>query len=151
MTNIKKVPFDLEKWKADGSRVDRLEARCGKKIKDIHVFDPSVSQQNISCVYENKIGIFGLFGDGKYRDDGIENGYDLFMYVEQPKEIMCGDWRATKMQSPNNVWQCVYGNVIKGYYHRNSDKFVMNNNSPVNGSSLLALANLIVKVTLQPE
>jgi hypothetical protein len=148
MSNLKKVPFDLKKWKADGSHVDRLEMRNGRKIEAFHVFEVLNVDYPIAAIDSNGHNKnYTINGDYTTEREGCDS--DLFMYIEQPKEITCGDWLAIKGEKES--WFLFHDGKLKSLYEKKSDSIKDISNLLVNKQALLDLANIVSSINAEPE
>lgn len=91
MTNLKRVPFDYERWKADGSRLDRLVNGFGDMPIDIAVAVNMKGTFPICLWYENEKG--GIYMsmvtiNGKTTNSvNAESSKDLFLLIEPRTRI----------------------------------------------------------------
>lgn len=139
---MKKVPFNLEQWQANGSKVEDLEFRNGQKPDDAHYFNRSNRTHKMALSYGSCI--YATNEDGRYSTNvELETSFDLFMYVPTPTEIKSGEWVAKKVTEVD--WVMLKGNVSNCNYNTISKLFYFYGNL-IKDSDLQPITDLITQI-----
>lgn len=120
MTNLKRVPFDYERWKAAGSRLDRVEDGDGNYIMAIHYFDGVDVNKPIAYI-DCAGNTYTTKNDGKYIDNKALHPNDLFLLIEQRTRIELDGLVADR--EFNNGWS-ISNRVINICTYYNDSKFL---------------------------
>lgn len=122
MTNLKRVPFDYERWKADGSRLDRVEYRNGEKPAEIYMSTTRLDGSHVfPLVTWNYLGhyfVHTLSGCNTINSE-YASPSDLFLLIEPRTRIeldgLVADREFNKCWSISNrlINICTYYNNSK--------------------------------------
>lgn len=146
MENLKLVPFNLEKWREDGSKIERLETRNGYKIDAIHIFkEIDNSRECIAYIAKNTIRIVGLYINGLYALE-YEDDSDLLMYVEPPIHFIEGTWKVVKIVDSKDEWLLTNKDYYFGRYRLSTKTLGLDSYIGLTTEDLTIIQNLLNQI-----
>ena len=140
---MKKVPFNLEQWQANGSKVEDLEYRSGEGVRAIAISSDLTLDYPVVTWGRDCDDVILCNTNGRYICDSENKGNDLFMYVPTPTEIKSGEWVAKK--ATDTSWAMYKGNVNKCNYHTHSNSLCFYGNV-INTDDLQTITDIITQI-----